>query len=159
MLCPLAVCADGEVRLVGGGSDLTVGRVEVCVNKTWGTVCGDSWDDTDARVVCGQLGYIRMSTYLDLHYWQVHCIMSPLIHYNNIILDALAVSTANYGLGNGPIFITRVECDGDEKNVLECGHDLQTPHCTHSEFAGVSCTGMLYTNSFEISVQLALSTH
>ena len=75
--------------------------------------------------------------------------MSPLIHYNKT--DALAVSTANYGLGNGPIFITRVECDGDEKNVLECGHDLRAPHCTHSEFAGVSCTGMLYTYSFELS--------
>ena len=58
----LTVCEDGEVRLVGGGSDLTVGQVEICLNKTWGTVCGDSWDETDARVVCSQLGYINTST-------------------------------------------------------------------------------------------------
>jgi hypothetical protein len=60
----LTVCEDGEVRLVGGGSDFTFGRVEVCLNQTWGSVCGDSWDDTDARVVCNQLGYQKTSTYL-----------------------------------------------------------------------------------------------
>jgi hypothetical protein len=56
-----SVCENGEVRLVGGGSDLTFGRVEVCVNKTWSTVCGDSFDEIDARVVCNQLGYLNTS--------------------------------------------------------------------------------------------------
>jgi len=44
------------VRLVGDDSNKR-GRLEVLHNGTWGTVCGDWFNDAAARVVCNILGH------------------------------------------------------------------------------------------------------
>ena len=49
-------CTDGEVRLVSG-SVANEGRVEICYNNQWGTICDDSFGSYEAAVVCRQLGY------------------------------------------------------------------------------------------------------
>ena len=49
------------MRLVDGGRPHE-GRIEVCVNKAWGTVCSNGWGITDAKVVCNQLGYLPFGT-------------------------------------------------------------------------------------------------
>ena len=33
------------------------GRVEVCVDNQWGTVCDKNWNTADANLVCNQLGF------------------------------------------------------------------------------------------------------
>ena len=51
----MANCSTGEVRLVGSG-DGDEGRLEVCVNNAWGTVCSDGFGSSDAAVACEALG-------------------------------------------------------------------------------------------------------
>ena len=51
-----APCADGQLRLVGGNVD-NEGRVEICLNNEWGTICDDGWSTNDANVACAVLGF------------------------------------------------------------------------------------------------------
>ena len=39
------------------GSGPHEGRVEVCYNGQWGTICDDGWGQIEAEVVCTQIGY------------------------------------------------------------------------------------------------------
>ena len=55
---PAGDCSDGALRLIGGDNPLE-GRVEICINNAWGTICEDAFDRDDADVICRQLGVIH----------------------------------------------------------------------------------------------------
>ena len=101
------------VRLVGSSLS-SEGRVEVNYNGEWGTVCDDGWDDTDAGVVCRQLGLGSSGT---------------------------AIGSTGFGQGSGPIWLDSVTCTGNESTLASCGHlgVGVTRSCSHSKDAGVRC--------------------
>jgi hypothetical protein len=105
------LCIEGEVRLAGGNS--SSGRVEVCANEEWGTVCGDGWSNTEARLVCRQLGFSRFASF------------------------APAMGPTNPG--SGFIHLRNVTCEGSEPNLLSCDHGNDTSDCSHETDAQVSC--------------------
>lgn len=72
------------------GFDNSSGRVELCHEGAWGTVCDDYWAERSARVVCRQLGlpskgdsYISQPNitlcYAQYPVWDVIVILTPLV--------------------------------------------------------------------------------
>ena len=53
---PSRLCAESEVRLVGG-SRPDNGRVQVCFNGVWGSVCSSGFGEPEAQVTCRNLGF------------------------------------------------------------------------------------------------------
>ena len=103
---------EGTVRLADG-RDETEGRVEIYLNRQWGTVCDDFWGIDDANVVCNQLGFLGASA---------------------------ALSTATFGRGNGPIWLDDVQCRGNESSLTDCEANAVGSHnCGHHEDAGARC--------------------
>uniref|UniRef100_A0A8C3H9D4 Soluble scavenger receptor cysteine-rich domain-containing protein SSC5D n=1 Tax=Chrysemys picta bellii TaxID=8478 RepID=A0A8C3H9D4_CHRPI len=105
------VCSEVvQLRLVNGPSRCA-GRVEVLHNELWGTVCDDSWDITDAGVVCWELG---CGTALS------------------------APGGARFGRGSDRIWLDDVHCTGTEAVFTECrAHPWGDNNCNHGEDAGV----------------------
>jgi hypothetical protein len=101
------------LRLQGPSSANGTGRVEVFYREQWGTICDDSWDINDAKVVCHQLGYKY---------------------------GVRALQERQVPIGSGQIWLNSVNCNGREQNLTSCSHKGWGNHnCSHLQDAGVEC--------------------
>ncbi len=144
------MCPQGDVRLVGGSNEFE-GRVEVCNDNQWGTVCDDLWDSNDAMVVCRQLGYtgtyVRMYACTQQHssvkQKKEFKSLSDVCKYICHTADGISLSNAAFGAGVDPIWLDSVSCTGSELTLLSCPNDgLGLHDCSHFEDAGVRCGGV-----------------
>ncbi|XP_063962816.1 deleted in malignant brain tumors 1 protein-like isoform X2 [Lytechinus pictus] len=114
-----AVC-NAAVSLVGGRS-IAEGFVRIFLNGRWGTVCDDNWDNTDATVVCQQLGYDSGKAIIN----------------NNPLLRPTSI---NYFSDSVPIWFNNVNCAGGEGALYDCTHSgLGNHNCGHGEDVYVRC--------------------
>ena len=139
VLC--AACFDGGIRLVGGASD-NEGRVEVCHNQQWGTVCDDGWSNVDANVACRHADFSGFGKPRNSIWRKSYRHFYPYSMYTCI--GAIALQGAAFGLGIGPILLDDVRCSGSETSLYNCSHrGIGRHNCGHHEDAGVICECMM----------------
>ena len=142
-------CEDGDVRLVGGNTQYE-GRVEVCINHVWGTVCSSryssrwtgwssyySWGIPEGNVVCKQLGHTELGTII--------FVITNIIKYYYITGSVTYTTATQFGQGTVPILMSLVQCSGQESNLINCSYSpFPYSTCSHYYDVGVKCEGKLY---------------
>ena len=130
-----ADCTDGDIRLVDGSNELE-GRVEVCVDGVWGTVCSDLWGTEESGVACRQLGFLQTGKANMVP----HFISNELKCCMAYPLGAQPRTNGAFGQGVGDIFLDNVVCDGNELRLTDCASNPLAAHnCQHTQDAGVVC--------------------
>ena len=116
------------------GPNRFTGRVEMLVEGQYHAVCGDGWDDVDADILCGQLGF---ST-------------------------GQASSGKKWGAAKTPYLVTRIRCKGNEDYIHDClrtrvetnGKDV---YCSKYRYAQVNCSSGWYSFNL-MPLELFLTT-
>ena len=138
---PTSNCPNATLRIVDGPSHLE-GRLEVCLNDVWGTVCESSWGNNNAAVACRQLGYQPTGEEYFTGTLVVFIGRYSSCLYFLYNFTGVATATSFYGSGIGPLLMT-FYCTGIEKSIFDCD---QRPaafysYCHDGNTLGIKCEG------------------
>ena len=133
-------CTGNSIRLVDGYV-ANEGRVELCVNGVWGSVCGDGWDATDAHIACIQLGHPELSKFKFKCTSCYLCSLEPIVFHNSY-----------FGAGSRPIVYSNMACIGFENTTVTCSKQVYPSFtCSRDNVAGVLCgAGKFYRHLFDL---------
>lgn len=61
-------------------------------------------------------------------------------------VGSVAYSSSRFGPGSGPIFMTTLQCTGQEQSIINCSYTPPqvSSSCSHSRDVGLSCEGMTW---------------
>ena len=109
-------CEEGDLRLIGS-SAINQGTVEICMNETWGTICYSNWGQSEANVVCRQLGFSENGSHYNIAPVVMIIIHIPSLQLNHTCIWDLEVSrhtiamssvlVGNYGLSTASVTPTQ----------------------------------------------------
>ena len=123
-------CEQGSIRVVDGIIEQE-GRVEVCIDSVWGSVCDERWDKTDAHVVCRQMGHPELGITYHIYYY---CLRTVLFS------EPIVFTGSYFGDGKYPIVYSNLKCGGWENDITDCGKDNYLDFsCSRNNVAGLLC--------------------
>ena len=99
------------VQLIGGSTDSEGNVFALNSENVWGPVCDDAWEDSNAQVVCRQLGFTNGTATRQSHFGNVSDVFS----------------------------MDNVNCSGNEARIQDCSYNLKDD-CGRQEGAGVICS-------------------
>jgi len=137
------------------GTSIYEGRVEICWNETWGTVCDVFWSGFEAQVACRQLGFPALGvgcTCMKLNV--LNWLLYKTCYTFNCPAGATALSNSFFGQGRGPILLDNLNCTSTESRLVDCHHRGigQTLFCrNHLNDAGLRCAERKLKNIWYIT--------
>lgn len=132
------------------GQNENEGRLEVCFNTQWNTVCADEFDLVDGSVTCRELGFEGTT---------LHELSSVYHLFDTIFLDA-SVKILHEGyfdsVNDSNILMYNITCEGHEDSLFECISSFDST-CMSGE-VGLQCSISRPTTSMKASATFPVLT-
>ena len=168
----LESCAEEGATRLKDGITSRDGRLEICFDGYWGSVCNRGWTQNNGLVACRQVGYETLrktKLYLGLvcmltvtsissmtnTLYDMLLSENTMITINFIFMHAGPLLTSSPTRMNGSVSVHNAQCNGHESQLEDCEYSeaIGVSSCHHGEDVALICSGMymyymiVYNNS------------